>query len=373
MVEKRDYYEVLGVLKECTQEEIKVAYRKLARTNHPDVAENRAEAEVKFREINEAYSVLSDENKRAHYDRFGHQMPAGGGPGDGFGDLFGGLGDLFDVFFSGGGGQRGGPNRPQRGSDLRQFIEITLEESFGGVEREIKYNSFALCGTCKGTRAKAGSKPETCPHCNGTGQIRQVVRTAFGQMVRTGACAACGGRGQMLKDLCDTCGGKGAVPTDRTVSVKIPPGVDSGQMIRMEGLGNAGMNGGPAGDLYLVITVKPHAHLNREGDDLFLLRRIVFTDAALGTEIEIETLEGKSKLKIPAGTQSGTVFKVRGKGMPVLQGYGRGDLHVEINVMVPTKLNDKQRKMLKEFAGAGSQEAEEHKGFFQKVLDAILG
>ncbi len=338
------------------------------------MAENRAEAEVHFREINEAYSVLGDEQKRAHYDRFGHQVPGGGpgGAGADFGDMFGGLGDLFDAFFGGGGGGRANPNRPQRGGDLRQFLEVTLEEAFTGVEREIKVSMAVTCTTCKGSRAKAGTSPETCPHCRGTGQLRQVVRTTFGQMVRTGVCAACAGTGQVIKEPCDACDGKGRIADERKVTVKIPPGIDTGQMIRMEGLGNAGTLGGPPGDLYLVITVKPHPHVNREGDNLFLNRRITFTEAALGSEIEVDTLEGTSRLKVPAGTQSGTVFKIRGKGMPVLQGYGRGDLHVEINVMVPTSLNDKQKKLLKEFAGAGSQEAEEHKGFFQRVLDAFL-
>ncbi|MHB2015811.1 MAG: molecular chaperone DnaJ [Candidatus Xenobia bacterium] len=381
MVEKRDYYEVLGVVRTATTDEIKQAYRKLAKAHHPDISENRSEAEVKFREINEAYAVLSDSDKRAHYDRFGHQQPGGMGAGgadfSGFGDIFGGLGDIFDMFFDmrggGGGGGRGGRPRPQRGPDIRQMVEVTLEQAFAGAEIEVKIQPTQECTTCKGSRMKPGSSPETCRQCGGSGVVRQVVRTSFGQMVRTGACPVCNGQGQMIRDVCEACSGKGRTIVDRTLQVKVPPGVDTGQWIRIEGAGHAGALGGPPGDLYLAVNVKPHATITREGDDLFTQLRITFTDAALGSETEVKTLEGSIKLKVNAGTQSGQEFKVKGKGMPVLQGYGRGDLYVKIQVMTPTSLNDKQKKLLREFAAAGSQEAEEHKGFFQKVLDAILG
>jgi len=377
--QKRDYYEVLGVEKSASIEEIKLSYKKLARKYHPDVAENKAEAEIHFREINEAYGVLADPDKRAQYDHFGHvESSGGGGWGGGYGSPFGDFFDLGDIFESvfGMGGMRGGANRPQRGDDIKETMELTLEEVFSGVERELQVATNQMCGTCKGTRSKPGSRPSVCSQCGGTGQVKAVSRTPFGQIIRTGVCVACAGQGQQITEPCEECKGKGHVFKKRRVTVKVPPGVDTGNYMRLSGLGDAGVNGGPPGDLFVVLQVKAHETFQREGDDLFVEKAITFTDAALGTEVEIPTLtEGVTKMKVPHGTQSHTTFKVRGKGLPNARGLGRGDLHVRLVVMVPTHLNEKQKGMLREYAGAGSQEARGANGrsWFGKIVDAILG
>jgi molecular chaperone DnaJ len=374
---KRDYYEVLGVSRTATIDEIKISYKKLARKYHPDVAEDKAEAEVKFREINEAYGVLCDDEKRAHYDRFGHQMPASSGFGGGspFGDVFD-LGDIFEsVFGMGGGGGRGG-HRPQRGSDVKARLELTLEDVFKGIEQELTVPTDQECPSCHGSRAKAGTKPATCSQCHGTGQVRAVARTPFGQIIRTAPCAACAGQGKVVSEHCDECKGQGYVHKKKRVQVKVPPGVEDGNYIRMSGLGHAGANGGPPGDLFVVLEVKPHDIFARDGDDLFIDKPVAFTEAALGAEVEVPLLDGGTlRLKIPSGTQSHTVFKIRGKGLPNPRQMGRGDLHVRAVVMVPTQLNDKQKTLLKEYAEAGSQEAQgsNGKGWFGKIMDAILG
>ncbi|MBM3463200.1 MAG: molecular chaperone DnaJ [Armatimonadetes bacterium] len=375
--EKRDYYEVLRVERSASIEEIKLSYKKLARTYHPDVAENKADAEIHFREINEAYSVLSDHDKRAHYDRFGHAPPSGGGfggfGGSPFGDMFD-LGDIFESVF-GMGGMRGGPNRPQRGQDIKETLQLTLEQVFTGTERELTVNTYQDCSTCNGTRSKPGTKPTACGQCGGAGQVKAVTRTPFGQVIRTAPCVACSGQGQTITDPCEDCKGAGHVFRKKRVNVKVPPGVDSGNYIRMSGLGDAGTNGGPPGDLFVVLEVKGHEVYQREGDDLFLEKAVTFTDAALGTEVEIPTLEGPTRIKIPAGMQSHTTFKVRGKGLPSARTRARGDLHARVIVMVPTHLNEKQKQLLKEYAGAGSQEAQGSNGrsWFGRIMDAILG
>jgi molecular chaperone DnaJ len=377
--DKRDYYEVLGVSKDASTDQIKGAFKKLARTYHPDVAQDKAEAEIKFREINEAYSVLSDSDKRSHYDRFGHQAPPGaGGFGGGspFGDMFD-LGDIFESVFGGmgGGGGRGG-NRPTRGDDVKMSLELTLEEVFKGCERQLEVEIEAQCSTCKGSRCKPGSRPATCSQCQGTGQLKSVARTPFGQVVRSSPCLACRGQGQTVTDPCTECRGEGLVEERKKVSVKVPAGVDSGNYIRMTGYGNAGSLGGPPGDLYVELLVKPHEVFHREGDDLAVDKLITFTDAALGAEVEVPTLEGPSRLKVPHGTQSHTVFKVRGKGLPSMRRAGaRGDLHVRAIVMVPTHLNDKQKSILQTYAAAGSQDAQlqSGKGWLGRIMDAILG
>lgn len=378
---KKDYYEILGVRRESTLEEIKLSYKKLARKYHPDVADDKAEAEVRFREINEAYAVLSDDEKRAFYDRHGTvdgmNQGFGGDPFGGGGFGFGGfdLGEIFEsVFGMGGGGGRG--RRAQRGQDLKEMVELSLEDVLHGVEKELTVNTVDHCTACQGSGARIGSQPQVCSACRGSGQVKHVMRTQFGQVVRTAVCAACSGQGRTISDPCPECHGKGHVVHKKRVSVKVPPGVEDGNYIRLSGMGDAGANGGPSGDLFVMLQIKPHELFSREGDDLMVDRMVTFTDAALGSDIEVPTLDGTpTRIKIPAGTQSHTTFKIRGKGLPSTRGSRRGDLQVRTIVMVPTQLNDQQKSLLKEYAGAGSQEAHGHNGrsWFGRIMDAILG
>ena len=375
---KKDYYEILGVQRECTIEEIKLSYKKLARKYHPDVAEDKAEAEVRFREINEAYSVLADDKKRATYDRYGTVSgPAadfGGSPFGGFG--FGGvdLSDILEQVFMGGRG--GGGRRARRGEDHEEILDLTLEDVLNGVDKEMEVSVYDECTRCQGSGAESGTEPRTCDECRGSGAVRHVVTSPFGQVVRTVACVKCAGRGSVITTPCSECKGHGHAMHRKRVSLKVPPGVDDGNYIRMAGLGDAGSNGGPHGDLIVFLRVKPHDVFRREREDLFLERPITFTDAALGSEIEVPTLEvPAAKIKVPAGTQSHTTFKIRGKGLPRGRGGSRGDLQVRVVVMVPTQLNDKQKQLLREYGAAGSQEAHGHheRGWFGRIVDAILG
>lgn len=379
-VAKNDYYETLGVRRDATLEEIKLAYKKLARSYHPDVADDKAGAEVLFRQINEAYAVLSDDEKRTMYDRYGTvegvgASPFGGSPFGGFGGGMFDLSDIFESVFAGvGGGGRGG-RRPQRGQDLKETLELILEEVLTGVEKELHVNTYDECGACRGTGAKAGTAPQTCGACGGIGQVKHVMRTQFGQIVRTAPCAACAGHGRVITEPCGDCKGKGHVFHKKRATVKVPPGVEEGNYIRLAGLGDAGINGGPPGDLFVVLQIKPHDVFAREGDDLNVDKPIFFTEAALGSEIEVPTLEGvNTKIHVPPGTQSHTTFKIRGKGLPNTRGARRGDLHVRVVVMVPTQLNEKQKQLLREYAEAGSQEAHGHdRGWLGRIMDAILG
>lgn len=371
---KKDYYEILGVQRECSVEEIKISFKKLARKYHPDVAEDKAEAEIRFREINEAYAVLSDENKRATYDRYGTVSGPAADFGGGFG--FGGfdLGDLLEQVFMG--GSRGGGRRPRRGEDHEEVLELTLEEVLHGVSKEMEVSVYDECSLCQGSGAEPGTSPRVCDECRGSGAVRHVVNSPFGQVVRTGACVRCGGRGSVITNPCKECKGHGHAMHKKRVTVKVPPGVDEGNYIRMSGLGDAGANGGPHGDLIVFLRMKAHEVFRRERDDLHLDRPVTFTDAALGSEIEVPTLDGPTtKIKIPAGTQSHTTFKIRGKGVPGTRGSHRGDLQVRVVVMIPTQLNDKQKQLLREYGAAGSQEAHGHheRGWFGRIVDAILG
>jgi molecular chaperone DnaJ len=375
----RDLYKVLGVDRNASQEDIKKAYKKLARQYHPDIAKDKQEAERLFREINEAYSVLSDDEKRARYDRFGPEgvkmsAPDFGGFDSPFGG-FGGIGDIFEMFFDMGGGRvhtQSSP-RPSRGRDLRYDLEITLEEAFHGVEKELPITRLIICPICHGSRAKPGTSPQQCDACKGTGQVTYVSSTAFGRMVRTSTCVKCRGEGQMIPVPCDECRADGRVERTQKLSVRIPPGVDSGSKIRLTGEGEEGERGGPSGDLYLFVTVAPHPLFRRNGNDLLLDKRITFPDAALGAEIEIKTIDGTEKLRIPPGTQSETVFRLKGRGMPSLRGKGHGDLLVKTIVVVPSKLNQRQKELLREFAKAGGHDLENDKGLFDKFKDAIFG
>ncbi len=341
---KRDYYEVLGAERSASEAELKKAYRRLAMKFHPDRNPDDKDAEEKFKEANEAYEVLSDADKRAAYDRHGHagvdpQMGGGGfGGGGNFSDVFG---DVFSDFFGGGGGGRGGP---QRGSDLRYNMELSLEDAVRGTTISIRVPSLADCKTCKGSGAKKGTSPVTCTTCNGMGQVR--MQQGFFAVQQT--CPRCHGAGKMVTDPCGDCHGQGRVEEEKTLSVKVPAGVDTGDRIRLTGEGEAGALNGPAGDLYVVVNVRPHPIFQRDGRDLYCEVPISFADAALGGEMEVPTLDGRVKLKIPESTQTGKVFRLRGKGVTPVRGGGVGDLMCRVAVETPTKLNKRQRELLEQ-------------------------
>lgn len=363
----KDYYEVLGVSKDASDEEIKKAFRKLAIKYHPD--KNRDDpkaAEEKFKEINEAYSVLSDKNKRAQYDQFGPDAFQNGGAGGfgqggfgGFGGFgqggfsqggFGGFGDIFDTFF---GGQGNRPsNGPERGSDLRFDVEISFENAAFGVEMEIQVPKEETCDHCHGSGAEPGSKVDTCPVCHGTGQQKVVQNTPFGQMVNVRTCSHCGGTGKIIHEKCKNCHGSGTMKVRKKLKIKIPAGVDDGARLRVAGEGEPGIRGGSHGDLYVYIFVKKHPKFQRRGNDIISQVSISFTQAALGTTIRVDTLDGKVDLKIPSGTQTGTIFRIKGHGVPYLRSSNRGDHHVLVNIETPKHLNDKQRDLLKQFGKA---------------------
>ena len=372
--QKRDYYEVLGVQKGATDAEIKKAYRKMAKENHPDLHPGDKDAEARFKEINEAYEVLSDSEKKARYDQFGFAgvdpSYGGGGYGGGFdgGFDFGGLGGIFGSFFGGGfGGGGRARSGPQRGESLRTRLTITFEEAAFGCEKEVSIDRVEQCETCKGTGAAPGTSPETCPACGGSGQVQQRRQTPMGVFATTGPCPRCGGTGKIIASPCKDCGGSGQVRRRKTLKVTIPAGIDNGQIISLRGQGSAGKNGGPAGDLQIVITVQPHQLFRRDGADVYCNAPITFTQAVLGGEMEIPTIDGKVKYDIPEGTQTGTTFRLKGKGIPNVNGRGRGDQFVTVRVEVPTSLTREQEEALNALAEAmGEEEAEGGKGFFDK-------
>lgn len=354
---KRDYYEILGVQREATDQEIKSAYRKLALQYHPDRNPNNPDAEEKFKECSEAYAVLADSEKREMYNRFGHAGVGAGVPGGGFdASVFQDFGDIFGEFFGFGdlfGGTRsGGRTRAQRGADLREDITIEFEEAAFGIEKQITYRKHELCEQCNGSGSAQGKAPASCRTCGGRGQVR--YQQGFFSIART--CPACHGAGSVISDPCANCRGEGRVVRQKTIDAKIPAGVEDGTRIRFTGVGEAGIHGGPPGDLYLVLRVKQHAFFDRQGNDLYCVVPISFTQAAVGTEIQVPTLEGEQALKIPEGTQSGTILKLRGKGIPVLNGHGKGNLFVEVRVQTPTKLTKRQRELLQELQGIAQVE-----------------
>ena len=374
---KRDYYEILNVARDADADAIKRAYRTLARKYHPDVNPDNAEAEERFKEATEAYEVLSDSQKRQTYDRYGHQAFGGAsGGGAGSAEGFGGFGDIFDIFFQqgGGGGRRGGP---QRGSDLRYDLDVTLEEAFRGVEKVIRFPRIETCGTCGGNGAAPGTQPETCTVCKGSGQIRQTQNTILGVIQTQVPCANCGGRGKTIKTPCPTCAGRGRVQSEREITVNVPPGVDSGMQMPLRGEGEAGAQGGPSGDLYIFFEVEPDNRFERQGRDLHTVIPISFTQAALGDTITVPTVGGETEtVAVPEGTQTGHVFRLRNLGMPdVRNALLRGDLHAEVRVEVPSRMTDEEKKLLRQFAALrGEKAAQEHpKGFFERVKDAVLG
>jgi len=373
MATKRDYYEVLGVPKNASQDEIKKAYKTLAKKYHPDLNPDSKTAENKFKETTEAYEVLTNENSRARYDQFGHNDPgAGFGGGGDFGGQYGGsVNDIFEAFFGGGFGGSGQQQQqagPQQGADLRADLTIEFVEAAKGAEKELRFNRMDVCSDCKGTGAKAGTKRKKCSKCGGTGSIRVSQKTAFGQFQTVRSCDACGGTGTIVETPCSSCSGTGRVRKERKITVKVPPGVDNGSRLRMTGEGEGGHLGGQPGDLYIYIAVKPHKIFKRREDDILCDFSIDFVQAAIGAEVEVPTIDGIAKLTIPEGTQSGTTFRLRGKGFPKLRGYGRGDQHIKVNVLTPTRLSEEQKQLLRKFGESFGKGGDEKKGFFGKVF-----
>lgn len=375
---KRDYYEILGVSKDASKDEIKRAYRKLSKQYHPDINKEPG-ADEKFKEISEAYEVLSDDTKRAQYDQFGHaganQDFDGFGGFGGFSDAgFGGFEDILNTFFGGGSTRRRNPNAPRQGADLQYTMTLTFEEAVFGKETDIEIPREEQCSTCHGSGAKPGTHPEECPYCHGSGQISTEQNTPFGRIVNRRVCHHCGGTGQLIKHKCPTCHGTGKVKKRKKIHIKIPAGIDNGQQLRVAGKGEPGINGGPNGDLYIIFQVKEHEFFERDGDDIYCEMPISFVQAALGDEIEVPTLYGKVKLKIPAGTQTNTKFRLRGKGVKSVRSTTPGDQHVIVRIVTPTKLTEKQKQLLREFAEiSGKTPDEQTDTFFEKVKRAFKG
>lgn len=372
MAEKRDYYEVLGVSKGASEDELKKAYRKLAKENHPDLHPGDKECEARFKEINEAYEVLSDSDRRAKYDQFGHAAfdPNQGFGGGGFGGFegFGGFGDIFGDIFGGFGGFGGGgrnPNAPRKGDNLRATVNIKFEEAAFGVKKEVFVAKVEQCPDCKGTGCAEGTTAEVCPDCKGTGSVKTTQRTPFGMVQSTGQCPKCKGRGKIIHTPCKSCRGIGSVRRQHKVTVSVPAGIDDGQTISLRGQGNAGINGGPAGDLLITVLVQPHARFERDGASILLEQEVSFAQAALGSEIEVPTLDGKVKLNIPEGTQPGSVFRLKGKGVPYLRANGRGDQFVTVKVAVPKNMSSAQKEALRQYASAMGETIEQ-KNIFGK-------
>lgn len=377
MADKRDYYEVLGLKKGASDDEIKKAFRKMAMKYHPDKNPGDKTAEEHFKEVNEAYAVLSDPDKKSKYDRFGHagvdpNAGFGGGGAGGFGG-FGGFEDIFDMFGGafggfGGGGSRGRRNGPRKGSDLQKAITIEFKEAAFGTKKQIRINKYVKCKTCGGTGAAPGTSKKQCPKCGGTGEVRTSQRTPLGTFQSVSPCPDCNGTGEINETPCKDCGGSGKVRENVTISVNIPAGVDNESVIPIKGQGEPGINGGPDGDLYIVINVKPHPIFERRGQDLWLEIPISFNQAALGDEIVVPTLEEKVSYKVPAGTQPGTVFRLKGKGIKSVRSSRKGDLYVKVTLEVPTKLNGKQKRAIETMGKAVTNECYQKKSSF---LDSI--
>lgn len=374
MADKRDYYEVLGIAKGAGEDEIKKAYRKMAKKYHPDLHPGDKEAEANFKEVNEAYSVLSDADKKARYDQYGHAGvdPNAGFGGGGFGGFgggfdFGDIGDIFGSFFGGGSSQRS-RNAPQRGQDIEVELTISFEESAFGCKKDVRFKRIERCPDCEGTGAKKGTTAETCSACHGTGQVKVTQRTPFGMMQSTRACDACRGTGKMIKTPCENCNGKGYVRVTKTIGVTIPEGIADGQRISLRGEGDHGRNGGPAGDLLIYVNVRPHRIFERRHNNLYCEVPISFTEAALGATIKVPTLEEDVEFVIPEGTQNGTAFRIRGKGMPNVHNPKlKGDIEFTVAIEVPRNLDNKQKELLRDFAeSCGEKHYQKKKKFFEK-------
>lgn len=375
MAEKRDYYEVLGVAKTASEDEIKSAYRKLAKKYHPDLNPGNAEAEAKFKEVNEAYGVLSDADKRAKYDQYGTADPQAGFGGGGFSGGFGGFGsggfsggfeDIFENIFGGFTGSRRSNNAPEQGRDLRVDMELTFEEAAFGAKKEINLTREESCDECGGSGAAKGTTAEVCQACHGSGQVRTTQNTVFGSFSSTQQCTACHGTGRIIRTPCKKCGGKGRIRRARRISINVPAGIDNGQAITLRGEGEQGKRGGAAGDLYVYFSVKPHKLFKRRGNDIYLEVAVSFANAALGAEITVPTLEDSIKYKIPEGTQPGTVFRIRGKGIKRLGGNDRGDMYITVGVEIPRRLSSKQKELLRAFDDSvtGNEPQEKKRGIF---------
>lgn len=385
MADKRDYYEVLGVSKGASEEDIRKAHRKLAKKYHPDLNRDNPEAAEKFKELNEAYEVLSDKDKRARYDQFGFagvDPNYGAGQGGGFGGSgFGGfdmgdLGDIFGSFFGGGfgGSSRSRRNAPQRGETLQQRIILSFEEAAFGCEKEISINRTESCEDCGGTGAEKGSSVETCSNCRGSGMVTQTQRTPLGMFQTQAACPNCRGTGKIIRKPCKKCNGTGKVRKSRTMKVKIPAGIDDGQSIQLRGQGNAGINGGTNGDVIVTIAIRPHPIFTRDGNNVICDIPISFPQAALGDTLQVPTIDGKVEYTIPEGTQNGTVFRLKGKGIQNVNGRGRGDQYVRISIEVPTRLTEHQKRLLRDFESSTTDENQtQRKSFWDKVKDAFKG
>ena len=370
-----EYYDRLGVSKDASQDEIKRAYRKMSKKYHPDINKEPG-AEEKYKEVQEAYETLSDDQKRAAYDQYGPDGANGFGGQGGFGGFdggagFGGFEDIFSSFF--GGSATRNPNAPRQGDDLQYRVNLSFEEAIFGAEKEVHYNREATCKTCSGSGAKPGTSPVTCGRCHGQGVINVDTQTPLGMMRRQVTCDICHGTGQEIKEPCQTCHGTGHEKQSHKVSVKIPAGVETGQQIRLAGQGEAGFNGGPYGDLFVIINVNPSDKFTRDGSTIYYTLNISFVQAALGDTVEVPTVHGNVEMTIPAGTQTGKTFRLKGKGAPRLRGGSKGDQHVTVKIVTPTKLNDAQKEALLAFAKASGDEkiAPQKKGFFNKVKDAL--
>lgn len=370
-----EYYDRLGVSKDASQDEIKRAYRKMSKKYHPDINKEPG-AEEKYKEVQEAYETLSDDQKRAAYDQYGPDGANGFGGQGGFGGFdggagFGGFEDIFSSFF--GGGATRNPNAPRQGDDLQYRVNLSFEEAIFGAEKEVHYNRESSCRTCNGSGAKPGTSPVTCGRCHGSGVINVDTQTPLGMMRRQVTCDVCHGTGQEIKEPCQTCHGTGHEKQSHKVSVKIPAGVETGQQIRLAGQGEAGFNGGPYGDLFVIINVNPSDKFTRDGSTIYYTLNISFVQAALGDTVEVPTVHGNVEMTIPAGTQTGKTFRLKGKGAPRLRGGSQGDQHVTVKIVTPTKLNDAQKEALLAFAKASGDEkiAPQKKGFFNKVKDAL--
>lgn len=385
MATKRDYYEVLGLQKGASEDEIKKAYRKLSKKYHPDI-NKEADAENKFKEVSEAYEILSDSQKRAAYDQYGHAGtdPNYGGAGGGFGGFnggfsgaggFSGFEDIFESFFGGGGGRTVNPNAPRQGEDLQYSINLKFDEAIFGVEKNVSYKRDETCHTCGGNGAKAGTQPETCHKCHGSGSVNVERQTPLGRVMSRQTCDVCRGTGKEIKDVCETCHGTGHEKKTHSVKVNVPAGVESGQQMRLAGQGEAGKNGGPYGDLYVVFYVEESDIFDRDGSEIYYELPLNFVQAALGDEINVPTVHGDVKLKVPAGTQTGTKFRLRGKGAPRLRGTGNGDQQVTVKIITPRNLSDEQKDALRQFAKVSGQHTTEQQpeGFFDKMKDAFGG
>jgi molecular chaperone DnaJ len=380
MAEKQDFYDLLGVSRDASKDEIKKAYRKLSKKYHPDISDD-PNADEMFKKISEAYEVLSDEQKRAAYDQYGHASTdpnfGAGGFGGGFGGqggFGGGFEDIFDQFFGGGGARRRNPNAPRQGEDLQYVMDLEFEEAIFGKETTIRYNREEECHTCGGNGAKAGTSPQTCSRCHGSGTVNAERNTPFGRVMTQQACPTCGGSGQEIKEKCDICGGTGHTKERHSVKVTVPAGVEDGNQMRLQGQGDAGKNGGPYGDLYVIFRVKPSDTFERQGAEIYFELPINIVQATLGDELEVPTVHGKVKFKVPAGTQPNTTFRLRGKGAPRLRGTGNGDQHIKVKVVIPKNLNQEQAEHLRKFASASDFDEIQEQGdgsFFSKVKDAF--